>query len=216
VKPPLPSGHVTIDRPLRARSRGLSPPTRNERETRFRLIYEQNFARLAGYTLRRSGGPEDAADAVADTFLVTWRRLDDVPDGDDARLWLYGVARRVLANQRRAEHRRTALHEALAREFSEISPEPAMLDLGPLRRAWNHLREQDRDLLGLATWEELSNEQIARVLGCSRAVAKLRLHRARRRLAALLAAEEAVMKPAGATGHATTGRASARPGTEEQ
>ena len=94
-------------------------------------------------------------------------------------------------------------------------PAPEPLDLGPLRRAWDHLRQADRDLLGLAAWEGLDNEQIARVLGCSRAVVKLRLHRARRRLAALLAAEEAPLKPADQPGHVTTRRAPACPGTEE-
>jgi DNA-directed RNA polymerase specialized sigma24 family protein len=46
---------------------------------------------------------------IAETFLTAWRRLDDVPAGDEARLWLYGVARRMLANQRRGARRRSSL-----------------------------------------------------------------------------------------------------------
>lgn len=53
--------------------------------------------------------PADAADAVAETFLVAWRRLGEVPDGREARLWLFGVCRRVLANHRRGELRRRHL-----------------------------------------------------------------------------------------------------------
>ena len=206
---------MTIDRPSCSEEFPLRPDHKSDREAAFRLLYEQNFARLVGYALRRSATPEDAADAVADTFLVAWRRLDDVPEGEEARLWLYGVARRALSNQHRGERRRTALHAVLAEEFAEATPEPDILDLGPLRRAWSSLRETDRDLLGLVAWEGLSNEQIAQVVGCSRAVVKLRLHRARRRLAGFLAEEEATVKPTGQTGHAPTGRAPARPGTEE-
>jgi DNA-directed RNA polymerase specialized sigma24 family protein len=70
-------------------------------ERRFRLLFDSHRRTVLGYALRRLDDPEDAADVAAETFLVAWRRLDDVPAGDDARPWLLGVARRVLANQRR-------------------------------------------------------------------------------------------------------------------
>jgi RNA polymerase sigma-70 factor (ECF subfamily) len=68
---------------------------------RFRRLFDDAERDLLAYALRRVDRPEDAADVVAETFLVAWRRLDDVPPGAQARLWLYGVARRQLANQRR-------------------------------------------------------------------------------------------------------------------
>src|SRR5437588_5430176 len=87
----------------------MNAPKRDDhRCARFRTLYENNYDAILGYTLRRA--PQaDALDVVAETFLVAWRRLERVPVGDDARLWLYGTARRVLANHVRAERRRARL-----------------------------------------------------------------------------------------------------------
>jgi DNA-directed RNA polymerase specialized sigma24 family protein len=78
----------------------------DERRHRFEELYAANCGPILGYVLRRTDNPHDAADVIAETFLTAWRRLDAVPPGDEARLWLYGVARRVLANYRRGERRR--------------------------------------------------------------------------------------------------------------
>ncbi|HSH59182.1 MAG TPA: sigma factor, partial [Acidimicrobiales bacterium] len=71
----------------------------SERRERFHRIYDTNYERILGYALRRTATVEDAYDVVSETFLTAWRRLDDVPDGERARLWLYGTARNVLTNQ---------------------------------------------------------------------------------------------------------------------
>ncbi|MFD0852998.1 RNA polymerase sigma factor, partial [Actinomadura adrarensis] len=68
-----------------------------DREARFEAIYTATYEPILGYVLRRCPSPDDSADVVAETFTVAWRRLDEVPDGDRAPLWMYGVARRVLA-----------------------------------------------------------------------------------------------------------------------
>src|SRR5438067_11403596 len=86
-------------------------------EQRFRDVYGANFAAITGYAMRRAASAEDAADVVAETFLVAWRRLADVPAGDAARLWLYATARRILSNQRRSARRGTRLSERLAGEL---------------------------------------------------------------------------------------------------
>ena len=75
-------------------------------------VYERYAADIAAYALRRSAAA-DAADVVADTFLVAWRRRGDIPAEPKTLPWLYGVARRVLANQRRSRNRRTRLHDRL-------------------------------------------------------------------------------------------------------
>jgi RNA polymerase sigma factor (sigma-70 family) len=80
---------------------------REPAEARLSRLYRDHGREITGYALRRAASPEDAADVVAETFLVAWRRLGEVPVDEEARLWLYGVARRVLANQHRAERRRT-------------------------------------------------------------------------------------------------------------
>jgi RNA polymerase sigma factor (sigma-70 family) len=164
--------------------------TRVAERERFDEFYSANLASLLAYASRRTRSPEDAADAVSETFLVAWRRIGDVPQGDDGRLWLYGVARRVLANQRRSEARRTQLSDRLRAELSRLpqtrAEEPQ--ELGTLRSALERLLPADRELLGLIAWEGLGPAELAKVLGCSQNAAKIRTHRARRRLRRELAA----------------------------
>lgn len=135
---------------------------------------------------------------IAETFLAAWRRLDDVPDGDAALLWLYGTARRVLANHRRGESRRSALAARLRGELA-VRHESAATDprAEAIRAAFAALKPADREVIALASWEGLTGPQIATVLGCSSTAARLRLHKARKRLAQLLGTtdETPVMTP---------------------
>ncbi|WP_406675563.1 sigma-70 family RNA polymerase sigma factor [Nonomuraea sp. N2-4H] len=105
---------------------------------------------------------------------------------EEARLWLYGVARRVLANHFRAEERRTALAARLREEAASWAVPDRTHD--PAYQAFQRLSDDDRELLSLVAWEGLSGPEIAKVLGCSRGAARIRLHRARKRLAKELAA----------------------------
>jgi RNA polymerase sigma factor (sigma-70 family) len=163
----------------------LSPPRTDmaARQVRFEAVYAANQAAILGYALRRTSSPDDAADVLAETFLTAWRRLDDLPGGDETRLWLYGVARRVLANYYRGERRRTALAGRLRDEVAQsyAPPEPDG-NAARVTAALRGLPERDRELLMLAAWERLDYGQIAVVLGCSRNAVRIRLHRARRRL----------------------------------
>ncbi|MHB8060335.1 MAG: RNA polymerase sigma factor, partial [Gaiellaceae bacterium] len=84
-----------------------------ERRRRFDLLFRENIAGIASYCSWRSRSPGDEQDAVAEVFLTAWRRLDDVPEGDAARPWLYATARRVMANQARGHARRARLSEKL-------------------------------------------------------------------------------------------------------
>src|ERR1700759_687699 len=78
-------------------------------QARFNRLYREQGRAILAYALRRGAAPEDAADVVPGTFLVAWRRFGEVPIDDGALLWLYTVAGNVIANQRRAERRRTRL-----------------------------------------------------------------------------------------------------------
>lgn len=147
-----------------------------ERRTRFEQIFATNFRAVSAYARRRAA-PAEAEDAVAETFLVAWRRLDEVPE--HAKPWLLGVARRVLANQRRAAGRRAALSERVARDEG---PEPKLDSAPPVLQALDRLSEADREVLLLTAWDGLSTAELATALRCSRTAAKVRLHRARRRL----------------------------------
>lgn len=162
----------------------MRPP--DERRRRFEEIYAACHDPVLGYVLRRTANGEDAADVLAETFLTAWRRLDDVPGGDEARPWLYGVARRVLANHHRGERRRTALGDRLRAELAEVAPPVQDGDLAVLAEAFHELPEHERELLSLVSWEGLDTGQIATVLGCSRNAVRVRLHRARRRFATAL------------------------------
>ena len=119
------------------------------RAERLRRLYRAHGEALLAYALRRAAGPEDAADLVSDVFLVAWRRIDEVPRGEEARLWLYGVARKTLSNQARGERRRTRLGEALREHV--VAAAPARAEIDPeLARALGTLRPIDRELLALA------------------------------------------------------------------
>ncbi|MEV0351594.1 sigma-70 family RNA polymerase sigma factor [Nonomuraea sp. NPDC050680] len=158
-------------------------------ERRFVEIYESAYGPILGYALRRCPDPDDAADAVAETFMVAWRRIEEVPSGEDARLWLFGVARRVLANHRRGERRHeqrtAALREQLA--ASPVLGEPPVEDYSQVGKVLRSLSDDDRELLTLVAWENFDAREIARILGISRNAATVRLYRARRRFARGLA-----------------------------
>jgi RNA polymerase sigma factor (sigma-70 family) len=150
---------------------------------RFRAVFDANYHHVLGYALRRTGSKEDAEDVVAETFLTTWRRLDRLPEGAGVRPWLYGVARRALANQRRGDVRRARLTGRL-RASEGVTPRAnAEGEVAAVAAAFARLSEDDREVLALVAWEELDAGEVATVLGCSRNAARIRLHRARRRLA---------------------------------
>lgn len=167
----------------------MRPP--DERRRRFEEIYAACHDPVLGYLLRRTASGEDAADVLAETFLTAWRRLDDVPGGEEARPWLYGVARRVLANHHRGERRRTALGDRLRADLAEVVQPAPGGDLATIASTFRELPETDREVLSLVAWEGLDTGQIATVLGCSRNAVRVRLHRARRRLASALERHEA-------------------------
>lgn len=153
-----------------------------DREERFRRLCEAHTAAVLAYALRRTRR-EDAADVVAETFLVAWRRLDEV-DERSALPWLYAVARRVLLSQQRASRRQRAIAERVAGAELAGQPDTSSQSSGSqgLLDALAGLPEREREVLMLAAWEELSSREAARVLGCSATAYRIRLHRARRRL----------------------------------
>jgi RNA polymerase sigma-70 factor, ECF subfamily len=124
-------------------------------------------------------------DAIAETFLVAWRRLDEIPDRTLP--WLLGVARRVLADQRRVVRRRRSLSERLRADILTVGLagdwEPPAGLTPELASALAALTEPEREALLLVAWDELSPADAARVAGCSAAAFRVRLHRARQRIA---------------------------------
>lgn len=161
---------------------------------RFDRIWEEHFDAVYGFARRRAG-EEAAREAVADTFTVAWRRLDDVPA--EPLPWLLGTCRKVLSNQRRGDARRLGLVERLRGLAPVAVPDTAdrSAEAQALRDALASLGRRDREALALTAWDGLSMRDAAAVCGCSPGAFANRLQRARERLAAALASQDAA--PAG-------------------
>jgi RNA polymerase sigma-70 factor (ECF subfamily) len=130
-------------------------------------------------------------DAIAEVFLVVWRRIGDAPEGDDARLWLHGIARNVTRNAERSLRRQARLGSRLHLIRPQYGPDPEMQVIrrsedNELLEALAKLRPADQEILRLSIWEELTNTEIAKILGIEPHTATMRLHRARNRLAEVL------------------------------
>jgi RNA polymerase sigma-70 factor, ECF subfamily len=121
---------------------------------------------------------------VAETFLIAWRRLDELPNA--ARPWLIGVARNVRLNLRRGARRQHAVAERFADAKAATVEADVSAEAGLVRAALASLSGRDREVLLLSVWDDLDRAAIAQVLGCSKGNVSLRLHRARRRFAAAL------------------------------
>lgn len=154
----------------------------------FERLYAESLPALLGFCLRRCETREDAADLVAEVFLVAWRRFAQLPEGEGARLWLFAVAHRLLANQERTLRRRRNLGARLIEHFDEgHALDPA--ELLDRRESGRHVRDalatlppQDSALVTLVAWEGLSAVEAGRVLGLTAGTSRVRLHRARARL----------------------------------
>ena len=154
-------------------------------EQRYRRLFDDYHRDIYAYCRRRTDA-QTAADCAAQTFMTAWRRLDDVPYGDATLPWLYGVARKTLANEFRSSRRRRRLHDSLRNVLPESDPSPEVLVLRreqdeQVLRALSRLRQQDREILQLALWEGLAHSAIAELLGCSTEAVTQRIYRATRR-----------------------------------
>jgi RNA polymerase sigma-70 factor, ECF subfamily len=160
-----------------------------DRDAAFEALFAQNYRSVRNFAVRRV--PEALVeDVVAETFIVAWRRLDDI--SGEPRPWLFGVARRVIANQLRGQRRREALVGRLqATTVRLLDDEPGTRqERADIVAALARLSEREREALLLVAWEGLDAKAAAQVLGCSVATFRVRLHRARRRVARALQDEE--------------------------
>ncbi len=157
---------------------------------RFEELFDAHYAELTRFASRRVGTGE-AADIVAGTFLIAWRRLAELP-ADQARAWLYGTARGVIANEMRGRARRDRLTaKAAGMGESHIEDHSGQVDEQlRVRAVFAQLSPADQEVLRLIEWEGLEVAEAAQALKCSRTALKVRLHRARRRFAHRLQATE--------------------------
>lgn len=168
-----------------------------DHEEDFRRLFAEHNRQVLAYALRRCEQRADAEDVVAGTFAVAWRRFADAPEEELRLAWLYAIAARVLANQRRSLRRLSALRSRLRAQPPAGAPERVELD--EVVVSLRELRSEEQEVLRLAAWEGLTNAELAVALGCSENAATIRLHRARKRLAEQLTKEEP------AAGHSVVG-----------
>lgn len=164
---------------------------RGTNEGAFQDLFDRHHRLVLAYLLRRADR-EVAFDAAEDVFLVAWRRLSEIPPGDRALPWLYGVARRVLANHRRSAARFARLTRRAAAQMPDPPPGPDAEVIGHLEAeamlaALATLSERDQEVLRLTYWEELPHAEIGPIIGCSTEAVHVRRYRAERRLANVLA-----------------------------
>ena len=151
------------------------------RRQRFDDLFEAHRLDIASYCNWRTSSRADAEDAVAEVFLVAWRKIDLVPPGDASRAWLYATARRVTANTRRSLHRRDALEDRISQErvVDCVQTDVVSAEENVVHEALAMLSERDREVLLLVEWEGLRPGELAEVLECQEVTARGRLHRAR-------------------------------------
>lgn len=150
----------------------------NSDHQRFTEMYDECRQRVWAYVVSRAGR-QVADEVVSETFAIAWRRFDDVPQ--PALPWLIGVARNVLRDNIRAEARRESMHAEL-RAWAESDHAEQVAERLAVIRALARLSDEDREILILVAWQGMSPRNAAKVVGCSPAAFRVRLHRARKRL----------------------------------
>ena len=149
------------------------------------VLVEREAPGLLGYFMRRADSPDDAADLLGDTLVIIWRRKSAIPDDDThARMWMYGVARKVLSGYRRGARRRTALTDRLRDQLAILPSATSTEGLGQgVSELLERLPELDREIIRLAYWEGFSLVEVGGILSLrpgtvrsrhARAMAKLR------------------------------------------
>ncbi len=144
--------------------------------------------RLLGYFIRRVEPREDAADLLAQTLTVAWRRLRSMPDDPaEADAWAFTIAANVLSNHRRSAVRRDRLALKLRDELRQPDDEFETVDLRTdVATALARLPEEQSELVRLVYWDGLSATAAGQVLGMPGSTARLKLRAARDELAAVL------------------------------
>jgi len=152
-------------------------------EHEFTVLYLAHYDDVLRFVRRRAHEPA-VDDIIAETFMTAWRRRTDLPD--DVRPWLFVTARQLLRNATRGQNRQDALSVKIGTSEARHGDIDADTWLD-LIAAWRSLPADDQEVLSLTVWENLSQADAATVVGCTRAAFSMRLTRARRRLADLIA-----------------------------
>lgn len=160
----------------------------------FGAVYDQNLDRTFRHALRLARNRHDAEDLVAAAFMELWRRRSRVRVVDGSVLpWLLVTVNNLDRNRTRALRRYRSLLASLPRgELASpgadrvVEEVPTQGAVASVRDALRHVAPPDAALVSLVAFEDYTPAQAAEVLGISAGAARTRLHRARRRIAAVL------------------------------
>jgi RNA polymerase sigma factor (sigma-70 family) len=159
----------------------------------FAAIFDRYYRQIHGFAAQRLDRSL-ADDVAAETFLIAFDQRESYDlSRSDARPWLYGIAANLIARHRRAEARQ---YRALARARTDVVSEgpadrlatrlDAQANRARLMAALAGVSSVNRDVLLLVAWAELTCEEAAEALGITAATARVRLHRARKKVRAVL------------------------------
>lgn len=160
---------------------------REARTSRVTELVEGEAGALLNYFARRTTTTDDAADLLGETLVVVGRRERTIPEDQvAARMWLYGVARKVLAGHHRSSRRRHALTERLSAELLTLPTPVANGEASTVRDLLSALPNIDQELIRLVYWDGFTIEEAATILSVRPGTARSRLSRARARLRNLM------------------------------
>jgi RNA polymerase sigma-70 factor (ECF subfamily) len=168
-------------------------PEREDAEQFSRLYHETSHDLLA-FLLRRCSTAEEAADCLAETYRIAWEKRNRLPARDEARPWLFGIARNVSRRERTRAERATETSRELAIAAEGSAPLATQAD-SEVIAALAELSPLDREIITLLSWDGLAPREVASVLGLSANAVRIRAHRARARLRVLLAADDGEEDP---------------------
>lgn len=160
----------------------------------FSELYRRTHVDVLAFLLRRCASPEDAADCLAESYLVAWQKREQMPTGAETRPWLFGVARNVMRRGNERQGHTATATSALAAELrisGAACPAPDLTGPDPVTTAIGELPELEREIITMLIWDELAPREVAAILGLSPNVVRVRAHRARAKLkVALTSAQE--------------------------
>jgi RNA polymerase sigma factor (sigma-70 family) len=171
----------------------------------FDEVFAAEFEPLRAYVARRLG-VSAADDLTAETFAIAFRRWEDLDPTRPVKPWLYGIASNLIRHRWRKERRmlrayaRTGIDPVLAEGAASLDRVDARAKGATLAAALADLRREEREVLLLHAWAELSDAEIADSLSLPLGTVKSRLSRAREllrnRLGVSGKVEEENLKPA--------------------
>jgi RNA polymerase sigma factor (sigma-70 family) len=159
------------------------------------MLYEETSQDLLAFLLRRCRTTDDAADCLSETYRIAWEKHDRIPAGDEARPWLFGVARNVVRREVTHDDRSAVAARELALSTERVNATVVPED-SAVSAALSQLSPLDQEIVMMLSWDELRPREVALVLGLSPNLVRVRAHRARGKLRALMAPSEEGGDPA--------------------